>query len=580
MEEKNSEKVIRFMLETIYFAEAYLVGAWIGFFLSHINPRQDVTIWPAEGVALCLMLLNGSRKSILGIFLGAFGANLLYSSSLLSGLAIGAGNTLGVYINYWLLKKVAKIQYPLESGRSVVYFLTVGTWVGAFFSSIVGIFVIYKHVSHIHTEDVAQIFFNWFISKELGFAVLTPALLAWVHTRKNYSWSFKNTTIAAIAIAILFYILQVVFTFQDPVLFLPIPFLIYSAVRFRDIGATISILILSGVSTFNTALGKGPFAAAKMMIPHLDSTLVLMDSYIVAMTGMSFLLVAVLKERENAQAASLSNLKMIEKMKDEANRELEKKVIERTRIIELQKEELEKQISIAQKIQTALLPQYIPTVDGVQISFQYLPMMKVGGDFLDIKYFEKNNGICFFICDVSGHGVPAAFLASMAKMSLYHWYEKPEEVTRAANEFYLSLRDHLGNHFITAVFIYLDLEKKELKLARAGHLPALVIHEDGTVKSYSPKGKVIMNLAAPNCDEMTIPLRKGDTIFLYTDGIIEARKIDSNEMFGTDRLELLLSQFHSLPVNKIAQVILDSVIDYSGSLERVEDDLSIMVIRV
>jgi serine phosphatase RsbU (regulator of sigma subunit) len=579
MKKISLKKSLRFTLESLFVGLSYMLGAWIGFFLSHLNPKQDATIWPAEGIALSFMLLYGSRRTILGIFLGAFGANIFYSSSLLSGFTIGVGNTIGVYINYWLLRKIAKIQYPLESGRSVVFLLTLGTFPGAIFSSIVGMITLFN-MNFIYVENIITIFFNWFISKELGLAIVTPAILSWIHSRKQYSWSFKNTFTAIFTIGIMVFISQKVFTSGEPILFLPIPFLIYAAVRFRDIGSTSSILLLSSVSAFYTAQGVGPFAESKMSMQHLDSTLVLMDSYIVAMTGMSFLLVAVLKERETAQTAALDNMKMIEKMKDEANRELEKKVIERTRIIELQKEELEKQISIAQKIQTALLPQFIPNVDGVQISFQYLPMMKLGGDFLDIKHFEANNGICFFICDVSGHGVPAAFLASMAKMSLYHWYEKPDGVARAANEFYLSLRDHLGNHFITAVFIYLDLEKMQFKLARAGHLPALVIHENGIVDSYSPKGKVIMNLAAPNCDELVIPLTKGDTIFLYTDGVIEARKMDSSEMFGVDRLELLLSQFIQLPVNKIAQVVLDSVIDYSGSLENLEDDLSIMVIRV
>ncbi|MCB1176597.1 MAG: SpoIIE family protein phosphatase, partial [Leptospiraceae bacterium] len=421
---------------------------------------------------------------------------------------------------------------------------------------------------------------NWFISKELGLAIFTPFLLSWYYTRKTYTWSFKTTTMAITAITIMVYVSKKVFTSGEPILFLPIPFLIYAAVRFRDIGATSSILLLSGVSAFYTAQGIGPFGASKMSMTLFDAPLILMDSYIVAMTGMSFMLVAVLKEREKAQNAALDNFKMIEKMKDEANKELERKVIERTKIIELQKDELEKQISIAQKIQTALLPQYIPNVEGVSISFQYLPMMKVGGDFLDIKHFEKENGICFFICDVSGHGVPAAFLASMAKMSLYHWYEKPDDVKRGANEFYLSLRDHLGSHFITAVFIYLDLEKRELKLARAGHLATIILDKNGKVHNYFPRGKIIMNLAPPNCEELTIPLNEGDTIFLYTDGIIEARKADSNEMFEIERLEVLLSEFHNLPVNRLAQVVLDSVMDFAGSMENVEDDLSIMVIRV
>ncbi|HON80359.1 MAG TPA: GAF domain-containing protein, partial [Spirochaetota bacterium] len=100
---------------------------------------------------------------------------------------------------------------------------------------------------------------------------------------------------------------------------------------------------------------------------------------------------------------------------------LEALVKERTEIIEEQKHELEHQIDLAGKIQTALLPRHIPEIEQMTIAFRYKPMMGIGGDFLDIKYSEPDNSIGFFICDVSGHGVAAALVASMVKMSLSTW---------------------------------------------------------------------------------------------------------------------------------------------------------------
>ena len=107
---------------------------------------------------------------------------------------------------------------------------------------------------------------------------------------------------------------------------------------------------------------------------------------------------------------------------------LEQMVKERTSELTRARDLLLQDIELARKIQLALLPQNLPRMDAAEIYFKYVPMMGVGGDFIDIlipgrdnPYTGDGNAVCFFICDVSGHGVSAALTAAMVKMSLLSW---------------------------------------------------------------------------------------------------------------------------------------------------------------
>jgi serine phosphatase RsbU (regulator of sigma subunit) len=577
MRKLSPNHIIRYLLETILYAELYVFGAELALYIASFSPKEPTPIWPPEGIFLALSLIIGLR-TIPGAIIGASIANYMYYPEIFTAVTAGFGNALGTVVNYYIIKKWIKNDYPLDSGRSVGYFFTIATYPGALVASIVGVSALWFW-DGISSERFFNVLLSWFICKELGFVIITPFILAVYNTRGQYTWSLRTTLLAIISISLMTGISRYAFISSEPILILPIPFLIYASVRFRDIGATSSVLLISGIAAYYTIRGYGPFANLEYKWKSV-APLIYLDSYIIALTGVSFTLVAVLKERERAQKAALDNMKQIEIMQENAKRELEQKVIERTKIIEEQKNELENQISMAQKIQLALLPQSIPKVSDLEISFQYLPMMKVGGDFLDIRKFPALNGVSFFICDVSGHGVPSAFLAAMVKMSLYHWYENPKLLKRAAKELYLSLEESMGPHFITASFLYYDLETRILGFARAGHLPLLVLRANGEMEQFSPKGKIIMSLAPPDCDEIQIQLEKGDTVILYTDGIIEARHPQTGEMYSTELLIDFIKENKAESIHGLARKIIELAIDYSGGLEKIEDDLSILCFRV
>ncbi|MCX7998640.1 MAG: serine/threonine-protein phosphatase, partial [Leptospiraceae bacterium] len=98
--------------------------------------------------------------------------------------------------------------------------------------------------------------------------------------------------------------------------------------------------------------------------------------------------------------------------------------------------------------------------------------------------------------------------------------------------------------------------------------------------SLAPKGRVIMSVSPPFCEEVFISLNPQDIVVLYTDGITEARGSTHTEMYSSQRLINLIKNNIEADLNKITKEIIDSVIAYSGGPENLEDDLSLLCFRI
>src|SRR5262249_4642805 len=142
--------------------------------------------------------------------------------------------------------------------------------------------------------------------------------------------------------------------------------------------------------------------------------------------------------------------------------------------------------------------------------------------------------------DVSGHGVPAALIASMVKLAATSQREHsahPEKLLAGMNT---TLFGNTQSQFVTAAYVHLDALKGDMHYAAAGHPPMLLLRS-GEVTSIQENGMVLALFSSAAYSSITKPLVKGDRLLLYTDGIIEAA--DANEeQFGHDRLCELFRQ--------------------------------------
>lgn len=277
---------------------------------------------------------------------------------------------------------------------------------------------------------------------------------------------------------------------------------------------------------------------------------------------------------KNLKAASEIQYNLLLEI-SQLNENLEQKVKERTKKIEEQSLEIEKQIQITQKIQLSLLPEAIPKIQNAEVSFRYHPMMEVGGDFLDLDYREEK--LRLFMCDVSGHGIPAAFLATMVKMALQESFELGLNATESLNKIYKSLKGKMKSHFLSATFCLIDLKTGLMHYANAGHLPLILSRKNHSSEFINIKGRIINDLFAPHFEEKQIQLEPYDKIVLYTDGIIEARN-QEYEIFGEDRLLEVIENNKHLSPREICEITYSKVAEFTNSsFPHFTDDITILV---
>ena len=134
---------------------------------------------------------------------------------------------------------------------------------------------------------------------------------------------------------------------------------------------------------------------------------------------------------------------------------------------------IQKELETARQIQLSILPSEIPKIEGLDIAARYLPMTSVAGDFYDfIVVDEKHIGI--LVADVSGHGMPAALIASMLKIALSAQVAHaadPAQVLLGLNQ---ALCGKFQHHYVTAAYLFVDMQKRTLTYAGAGHPPLLL----------------------------------------------------------------------------------------------------------
>ncbi len=239
-----------------------------------------------------------------------------------------------------------------------------------------------------------------------------------------------------------------------------------------------------------------------------------------------------------------------------------------------EKESLERELQVAQHIQMSLLPGPIRVTDTVDIAYKYIPMSRIGGDFVDIHCRESTGDLGLFICDVSGHGVPAALTASMVKMSLNVWSENLDDPCRMLGVINESIRGKLGGNFITAQVCRLDLRSGALTVAGAGHPPAIIMRRSGAVEECRVWGRLIVEAFDTRFSEVRLTLGPGDRIILYTDCIIDAHR--DHEFVGDGRFTEFLERNAELAPADLCEAVYKYIRDFTGK-EHLQDDFTILI---
>jgi CheY-like chemotaxis protein len=236
-----------------------------------------------------------------------------------------------------------------------------------------------------------------------------------------------------------------------------------------------------------------------------------------------------------------------------------------------------KELDDARAIQRSLLPHVLPTDERFELAVRYQPLAEVGGDAYFIST-DSNGDLLLQVADVTGHGISAALLGSMSKLALSAVaQDDPAKLLEGANR--LLTPQMPSGRFVTVVALAYDPRTGNVRSARAGHPPALVVHRStGQVSELKGEGLPLGVLEESVYGNEQATLGIGDILVAYTDGITEACN-RSNKMYGAQRLsEVLLKA----PKTASAKEILDDLLkDFERFCDgrRLKDDVTIIVLN-
>jgi sigma-B regulation protein RsbU (phosphoserine phosphatase) len=240
---------------------------------------------------------------------------------------------------------------------------------------------------------------------------------------------------------------------------------------------------------------------------------------------------------------------------------------------------INKELEIARKIQSSILPQKVPTFRGLEIVARHVPMSAVAGDFYDFLCIDERR-VGILVADVTGHGVPAALIASMLKVAFAGQAAHAHDPARVLDGLNRSLCGKFESHFVTAAYAFVDLEKGLLLYSGAAHPPLMLTSDTaGKVREIEENGLMLGLFPEAVYSSAEIQVRPGERCLLYTDGILEAANA-AQEQFGTSRCKEFLETHREIPPARFADIFLDSVAAFSGygSARAQEDDITLVVL--
>jgi sigma-B regulation protein RsbU (phosphoserine phosphatase) len=232
---------------------------------------------------------------------------------------------------------------------------------------------------------------------------------------------------------------------------------------------------------------------------------------------------------------------------------------------------IQKELAIARRIQLSILPSSFPASKSFRVAARYQPMNSVAGDFYDFLVADDHEA-GLFIADVSGHGIPAALIASMVKLAATTRRADADDPSSLLLGINTILLGNTQSQFVTAAYVHLDATRGHLRYSAAAHPPMLLLR-DGEVTEIAENGLMLAAFDFATYTTLTQSIRPGDRFVLYTDGMIEATNSHEEE-FGPERLHALVRESARLNLAEAADHIISSVRQWSAAQG---DDLTLLL---
>jgi phosphoserine phosphatase RsbU/P len=238
----------------------------------------------------------------------------------------------------------------------------------------------------------------------------------------------------------------------------------------------------------------------------------------------------------------------------------------------------------AHKVQGVMIPGRVPQVKRLKIAHLWKPMTLVGGDIINFPRNPGNRPL-FFLGDVCGHGVTAAFYTVLIKYLTAHsaeaYSENPRDFLNSVND---GVTGRIESGFVTGLAGHFSPRRKDgsrkLILAHAGHRQVLVYRKavNKVVLIELPSGTV-MGLPGTSASSVkAVEMQVGDRFYAFTDGIVEASN-PSGEEFGLQRVMQRFEKLSKRPIGETIQTVYEDAREFTGTPDQ-QDDITILAFEL
>jgi integral membrane sensor domain MASE1 len=523
---------MRYVAKVAAVAVVYYGAAKLGLELAFEN-SSVTAVWPPTGIALAALVLGGYRLWP-GVALGAFLANSWTGIPVYAVLGITVGNTLEAVVGTYLLSRFGDFRPSLERVKDVLALVTAGAIVSTMVSATIGVSSLLV-ADEITAGDFGSVWRTWWLGDMGGDLIVAPALLI-----AASHWPFRplrgrllEATALALSTAAL---AALVFTRDISVTFLIFPVLVWTCLRFLQLGAVAVVLLVATIAIPLTESDLGPFSGHPP-----DERLLLAQAFLGIASITALVLAAVVTERQRVED-SLAH--------------------------------------IASTLQESLLP-HPPDIPGVEVAVDFRPAGErqlVGGDFYD--WFRNDDGSwAVTIGDVVGKGADAAATAGLARHTVRAAAireSRPSRILQLLNDAVLR---QSPARTCTVAYARIELDRvgggSTMTLAVAGHPPPLVLRADGAVEPIG-RGMLIGMSPDPDLVDYRVDLAPGDALVLHTDGLTDAY---AGKVVSAEQLSAALQACAGRSAQGIVQGIESAVLPGNGPVAP-RDDIVLLVLRL
>jgi sigma-B regulation protein RsbU (phosphoserine phosphatase) len=242
---------------------------------------------------------------------------------------------------------------------------------------------------------------------------------------------------------------------------------------------------------------------------------------------------------------------------------------------------LGEEMRAATRIQNSILPNTIPEMGSFHLAARYAPMTAVAGDFYDFLVIRPGC-LGIVVADVTGHGVPAAPVASMVKVAVSAHIDLGAEPGKVIAGLNSTLCRQAHGQYATAAYVFLDQGMRMGCYSAAGHPPLLLWHRaTQTLLELNETGLLLGVRPSEEYAQTEFSLETGDLLLVYTDGLIEAVNTLGEE-FGEAKLGEFIATHQDLPAEQSAERLLDEVLRWpkNRNTRAQADDITVVVIDI